>query len=360
MAAIVNAQCPANYQCSAGYRLTQYAPRPALAANQYYLVCSTGTYMTNFYERFENPYRFNKIGAVILECGLADATWKPCSLTTQTAEGTPSSQFSVLSEFNDYYNMLSPYEGVQFVFGSQIAFFNYMLDSSIPIQINPGPGYPGMMNPSMCNQGEVMVGITGEFSAPGSYLSTLQPVCSTLCDICEAGKYSSAPGSLECKTCPAGTIAPTAGMTECLSCALGTYSAAGAVACSNCNDVVLSCTTPMMKVCYPGSGPQCLICSPQIPTNAKLVHPGLTCDWACNIGNGADALGATCVLCVAGSYAPAGGQGACTACAQGSFSTGNGLLACTQCSSVSVSTGQYLSGCGGTSPGQAARCFNGA
>ena len=58
---------------------------------------------------------------------------------------------------------------------------------------------------------------------------------STVCFLCDTGKFTSNSNSSYCALCPPGYYAEATGMTTCLACDLGTYaSVAGSEGCSNC------------------------------------------------------------------------------------------------------------------------------
>lgn len=205
---------------------------------------------------------------------------------------------------------------------------------------------------------------------PGEYVKA---PCGTrtarVCEVCPAGKFSTAVNANSCQSCGAGTYAPQAGSTYCEMCAVGNYaSSSGATACLGCGvgsyavvAGVSSCTscaagtflessvTGTCTPCPAGSystaegSTTCARCLPGTFANAT----GLTACTACPTGtyspSSPQGNSSSCAPCPAGNYTKVPGQSACAACAPGTFSAAPGAVQCLACAA-----GEYVESAGQT------------
>ena len=142
----------------------------------------------------------------------------------------------------------------------------------------------------------------------------------TVCDPCEAGKYShpaNQRGALTCEWCGIGLAAP-AGSSNCATCGNGNFAALGASACGVCPAGSFAVA--------PASA--CTSC----PAGTFSGSAGVSVCQMCQAGTFSTALGttssATCVACQPGTYSPQRSS-ACTNCPANSWNLVQRSTRCT-------------------------------
>eukprot|EP00698_Gefionella_okellyi_P001450 TRINITY_DN11405_c0_g1_i11.p1 TRINITY_DN11405_c0_g1~~TRINITY_DN11405_c0_g1_i11.p1 ORF type:complete len:2212 (+),score=424.46 TRINITY_DN11405_c0_g1_i11:34-6669(+) len=155
----------------------------------------------------------------------------------------------------------------------------------------------------------------------------------TVCTQCDVGRFSNATGSSGCYSCSAGSYNNVTGITMCSGCAAGLWSSAGATNCTQC----ASGTRGVLGVGGPAA---CVQCTPGTFNNqtgstvCDLCEPGFfSRTGATNCTEcfaGTFVQNATCAYCPAGSFSNVSAAVGCTSCEEGYYAE-SGATVCTAC-----------------------------
>ncbi|GMH95941.1 hypothetical protein TL16_g13256, partial [Triparma laevis f. inornata] len=156
----------------------------------------------------------------------------------------------------------------------------------------------------------------GKFSQEGA----------SVCNSCNAGKYSSSAGSLDeaCLNCEAGTFSEQ-GSTYCSICSSGKYSTAVSVACTSCPSGKYI-TDDAADTSLHADLTSCLDCE----AGKSSTPPASDCPVICSTGTHSPP-GSSCLDCESGKFNEKVQQESCTNCGTGRYSTTTGNMVESNC-----------------------------